>query len=323
MQNSRLNLLSMVLVLLTGGSSLAWWVQEPQVPRKIKRVRRPVFKPRDWDGIYFEDLFRDGLVGQRPRKLSPEELAAKNNPRTTPESKPDNGQVNEGWSQWISATTIEDEVKSRQQALAADITTPGKFKTDYDKVHHSFSILSMLFAIIRDYDADVRWKNFAGPAQASFERAAANSRVGTIQAYESCKRRALELQDMVRGGNFTGTDKASESLDWSQVVGHSPIMEQLEISYDELKRRTARKSEFEGAMSDVLHHAELIGAMSQAIQQPGMEYAEEDSYVAFAKQMRDSAATIAKSCRDNDFESASNAVNLIGQTCSNCHDEWR
>ncbi len=323
-QFTRLSLISLSLVLVTAGTTLAWFVQEKQQPRKIKRVRRPEFKQRDWDGIYFENLFRDGLVGPRPKKLTAEQLAAQNQPQNSnPDNQAGGSNSGAGWSQWISGTTIEDEVKSLQQQLAVDITTPGKFKTDYDQVHHSFSMLSMLFAIIREYDDDVRWKKFAGEAQASFERAAANSRVGTIQAYESCKLRSQQLQDMVRGGNFSGTDKAPESLDWSQVVDHSPVMEQLESSYDKLKKMTARESEFNGAIADVLHQAELIAAMSETIRQPAMEYGEEEGYLEFARQMRDAAATVAKGCRNNDFETASNAANLIGQTCTNCHEEWR
>ena len=99
----------------------------------------------------------------------------------------------------ISRSTVEDEVKRLQKQLSLDVTTPGKFKSDYAKAHQSFSILSMLFAVIAEYDEDVRWKKFAAEAQVSFEKAAANSRVGTIQAYESCRRRLEELTDMVRG----------------------------------------------------------------------------------------------------------------------------
>ena len=73
----------------------------------------------------------------------------------------------------------------------------------------------------------------------------------------------------------------------------------------------------------MLHQAELIAVMSETIRQPAMEYGEEEGYLEFAKQMRDAAATVVKGCRNNDFETASNAANLIGQTCTNCHEEWR
>ncbi|MEL7496357.1 MAG: hypothetical protein AAFN77_02015 [Planctomycetota bacterium] len=328
-QRSFLIAASLSLIFVFAGTALAIRFQDTgqkKVP-VIKRVKRPVFKEKDWDGIYFGDLFKEGLVGPRPEKLAPGQLpqnptqVAGNSTQTKEAASTPAGGF--AWSKVISASSIEDEVKALQQTLAADITTPSKFKSDYAKVHQSFSMLSMLFAVVREYDDDVRWKKFSGPAQASFEKAAANSRVGTIQAYESCKRRSADLQEMVRGGNFAGTEKAPEELDWSAVVGHSPIMKQMEVSYGELKQKTANEKEFTGNLSDVLRHAELVALMSRAVQLENMEYAEEDGYVDYAKSMFEAANKVSQGCRTNDFAAVSKNVNLIGQTCSNCHDDWR
>lgn len=305
--------------------SPAWGLGQSE-PRKVKRVKRPTFKQRDWDGIYFQDLFREGLVGQRPAPLDPAQLATGGGAPTVGGNPAGGGGNAEGgfrWSSFVSAATLEDEVKALQQNLATEITTPGKFKSDYAKVHQAFSMLSLLFAVIREYDGDVRWQGDAGAAQASFERAAANSRVGTVQAYESCKRRRDDLQELVRGGNFAGEEKPPETLDWSQVVGHSPVMERLEISFDKLKKMTSSKGEFSGAVPDVLHESELVALMAQAIQREGMEYAPEESYRDYAGQMSQAAVSIGQACRDNDYDAVSLAVNKIGQACSNCHDEWR
>lgn len=304
-------------------SSLQAQTKIPQV----RRVKRPKFVEKQWEGIFFKDLFTEGLVGQRPEKLAPGQapvipglVAGGPKPAAADADSSANGT---GWSVIISGSSLEDEVKTLQQSLAKDITTPSKFKADYGKVHQSFSILSMLFAVIREYDSDVRWKKFAPEAQASFEKAAANSRVGTIQSYESCKRRAEDLTEMVRGGNFNGTEKAADELDWSTVVGHSPIMKQLEISLGKLKPLTSSKKEFESNVGEVMRHAELIAVMSKTVQLENMEYAEEEGYVEYAKAMLDAANKTAQGCRNGDYDAVTAGVNMIGQTCSNCHDDWR
>lgn len=330
-QRSTLIPFALAVIFSFAGSTLAICLQgsqDTQVPYKVKRAKRPVFKPRDWEGVYFEDLYRDGLAGPRPSRLAPGELPRPNvaNNGSTGTNNDNGTNADAGgfaWSKLISASSIEDEVKSIQQQLAVDITTPTKFKSDYAKSHQSFSILSMLFAVVREYDAQVRWKEFAGDAQASFEKAAANSRVGTIQAYESCKRRSEDLKELVGGGKFNGTDKAPESLDWSLVVGHSPVMLRLEQSYEKLKQMTANQGEFNKNLSEVLRESELVALMAYSIQQEGMEYAAEESYVEYAKTMQSAASKGAAGCRTNDFDSVSAAVNVIGQSCSNCHDEWR
>ena len=37
----------------------------------VKRVQRPTFKQKDWDTVFFKNIFEDGFVGKRPANLSP------------------------------------------------------------------------------------------------------------------------------------------------------------------------------------------------------------------------------------------------------------
>lgn len=319
------SLLVITLVCLTtfSGVYAAKMVQERQ-SKKVKRVKRPVFGQPDWDGIYFEDLYKEGLVGPRPAKIAPGAMPIQ--PSTVASTNGGGAVESEGgfaWSKFVSSSTIEDEVKALQTSLVKDVTTPVKFKSDYAKVHQSFSMLSMLFGIVREYDDDVRWKRFAPSAQASFERAAANSRVGTIQAYESCKRRKDDLVEMVRGGNFAGEEKPPEQLDWSAVVERSPIMDRLQVSYDLMKQTTSSEGEFAKSVDQIRHEAELVAAMSQTLMKENMTDADDEGYLEFAKSMSDAAVLATKACAEKDYDGASRAVNLIGQSCSNCHDEWR
>ena len=310
-------ILSLVTAITASGLMAAVVVQDRKV-KKVKRVKRPTFTQRDWDGIYFNDLFAEGLVGQRPSVA--DQVAAQAQAENTGEASA-SGEF--AWTNYISGSTIEDEVKALQSQLIKDITTPVKFKSEYNKAHQSFSMLSMLFAIIREYDGDVRWERSADVAQVSFERAAANSRVGTIQAYESCKRRKEDLQELIRGGNFAGQEKAPDELDWSIVVDRTPIMKRLEISNAQLKQLTANEGSFKKEIETIAHESELVAAMAETIIRENMTDAEDDGYVEFAKAMSAAAVSVTKACENEDYDAASNAVNLIGQSCSNCHDEWR
>ena len=317
-----LTLVLLVIAAVAAGTMTAFAVQdkENQVP-KVKRVKRPQFSERDWDGIYFEDLFKEGLVGDRPQPAVPGQTAGVGSTGNAGEQE--QGSATFAWSKHISASTIEDEVKAIQNQLALDITTPVKFKSEYAKSHQSFSVLSMMFGMIREYDQDVRWKRHAPAAQASFERAAANSRVGTVQAFESCKRRNEDLREMVRGGNFAGTEKPPEELDWSVVVDRNPIMHRLEAARKKLKELSANKGEFNRELAKVLHESEMVAAMAQTLQRENMPEYDEDGYADYAKQMSTAANQAVEACKTQDYDAASKAINMIGQTCSNCHDEWK
>lgn len=324
MKHNSLLIFGLVSAVFVSGTVAAVVVQDRQnrrEARKVKRVKRPQFTEQDWDGIYFENLFKEGLVGERPNPQTGPAIK----PTQTVEASADDTGNSEGfaWSKQISGSTLEDEVKALQGQLAKDVTTPVKFKSEYAKAHQSFSILSMIFGIIREYDADVRWKKYAPAAQASFQKAAANSRVGTSQAFQSCKTRSEDLQGMIRGDNFAGTEKPAEELDWSLVIDRNPIMNRLETSRVRLKLMTSNKGEFEKEISSVFHESQIVAAMAQTLLKENMPEAEEESYLEYAQSMTKAARQAAEACKTRNFDEVSKAVNLINQSCSNCHDDWK
>ena len=328
MRLSRIASVCLLLACIVSGALAATVVQERKANerkvKKVTRVKRPKFTPRDSDGIYFNNLFVEGLVGPRPQPATPGGDSSKTSKTTGQLAGVGNANntTKFAWSKNIDRGTLEDEVKSLQKLLSTDITTPIKFKSDYGKVHHSFAMLSMVFAIVREYDDEVRWKKFAGEAQASFERAAANSRVGTIQAYESCKRRKGDLEEMVRGGNFASDDKAPETLDWSTVVERSPIMDRLDESRTRLKQLTSSKGEFSKGIDKVTHEAQLVAAIAMVLTRENMTDADDDGYVEYAMAMNKAALEIRDACRNQDYELASRAANTVIQSCDDCHGEW-
>ena len=63
--------------------------------------------------------------------------------------------------------------------------------------------------------------------------------------------------------------------------------------------------------------------MAEAVQQPDMDYADDEGYVAYANQMRSAATAAAKASRNKNYAKLNNAVNAVGQSCANCHGDYR
>jgi cytochrome c556 len=315
----RLFLTALVAALLVIQSPAMPTPQDERRVKKVTRVKRPVFKERDWDGIYFKDLFKDALVGDRPEKAAPDPKV----PAAVAEAGPSASATKFRWSTIIGRETLEDEIKRVANQLNSEITTPIKFKSEYAQAHQSFSMLSMLFAIVHEYDDEVRWKKFAPDAQASFQRAAASSRVGTIQAYENCKRKKQDLTEMVRGGNFIGGEEVPETLNWGAVIDRSPIMERLEAANQNLKQMTANEREFTSELAKLVHESQIVAATALILTQENMTDADDDGYRDFAMAMHEAAMEIVQAAKNQDFESATRAANRLNQSCDDCHSEWR
>lgn len=296
----------------------------------VRRAKRPTFQPRDWDGIYFENLFREGLVGPRPQpgaSTSPRPAiaagAAGSGRQMAADSAGDASAPGGAWASVVPGEAIESEVKRLQLQLEQDLTTPIKFKTDYLKVRQSYSLLSMWFAIIFEYDGDVRWKQAAAVVQPACWRAAANARTDGEQAYQYARLRKEELQTLIRGGSFGDSEKPIAAVDWTQVVDRVPTMVQLEASLTGLKALTASKSEFEGGEDNVVQQAAVIAAIAKVLANEAMEGGDDEGYRDLAGEMQSEATTLLEAVKLKDYASASSAVNRIEQSCNKCHEDWR
>jgi hypothetical protein len=292
--------------------------QQPKKIRKVKRVARPDFSESK-DDIYFEDVFSQGLVGQRPESATAE--IAKTGKGTDQKEATESSAA--GWSTLIDGTTIEDEIKSLNQALARTVTTPVKFKTAYNDVRQTMSLLSMSFAIIREYDAEVRWNRDAAAAQAALQQAATLARSNSDQAFNYCKARKFDLEDLVRGGSFAETEKPSDELDWSEVVGRSETMVRLEQSDSLLKEWTADEKTFAKQKAKIIREAQWVAAIADVIAKEGMDDADVDEYLDFCMAMKTAALQTISATKSDDFDAAGKSANLVSQSCNNCHEDWR
>jgi cytochrome c556 len=229
-----------------------------------------------------------------------------------------------GWSKWIAASTIEDEVKAIKVAVDKQLTTPTQFRgQDYKQCRRDFTVLAVLFAIVEQYDGEVRWKQQAPALREVFARAAANCKTGSDQAYNEAKQRKLDLEEVIGGGALNlPAGKPREG--WDSVCDRSPLMQRLEISFEQkLRAMTSSENALKSDAEAVYHEAQLVAAFAQILRQSGMEDADDDAYAAHCDAMRGAAGQLAEAARAASYPQASSAVGQIGAACTACHADYR
>lgn len=313
---------SMILVLAFVGTT--WLAAQTSVPRAKRRARLPDLGSPLVADPFFKDAFTEALTGDRPANFG-------TLPQSPPTTRPDTegGQVDGessgyAWSKIISASTIEDEVKRMKLELDKSVTTPGRFKAgDYRKCQRSFTVLGLMFAIIAEYDGDVRWRDQARIARDRFGRAGLNAKVGTSQTYDEAKARHVELQDLIQGARISG-NRPNEEFSWDQICDRVPLMERLEQARQErLKQWIANRSLFTNNRDNIRHEAEVIAAIFEAIQNEGFEFWDDDQYLDYCKQMKQYSRDIVEAVDLGNYESTRKAVGNIEKTCSQCHEDFR
>jgi len=292
-----------------------------------RRAEPPTFPSKDPDGIFFEDVFREGLVGERPANLSAAIVATPNGGGNAGSSSGE-GSGGDGLYQWsgiISATTVENEIKARKLMLDKDVTTPGKFKGGgYKLLRKHCSVVAMLFAIAAEYDGDIRWKNVAPGARDVFGRTAGNAKVGTDQVYNEAKLRRDDLRDLVGGASWSPPKEGTPKADWSLVCDRSPLMQHIsEGMKNVVSPGVANAADFAKNKDSIAHQAELIAAVGEVLAFEGMEDGEDDDYAEFSHTMRDAAKQLVEGVKTDNYDKARSAAGAITQSCDECHELYR
>jgi hypothetical protein len=313
--------------LVSGIALTASLLVAQQKQTTVKRAKPPKFDPAKVSEYFFEDAFAK-VIGERPAAnataVAPTNGSVAASPTVT-SGTTSPAASSGGWSQLISSTTIEDEIKAIKREVDKNITTPSDFAgRGHKTIRREFSILAMLFAIIAEYEGDVRFKKDAPAARNLFARAANNTKAGgNTTVFSEAKTRKTDLDELLGGSSLT-TEGASEAPDWPTIIDRSPLMQRLETAFQgKVTPALSNKDEFAKNTDAVLHESELIGAMATVLTKEGMSDADDETYAGFAKTMKEAAHEVASAVKSNNYDQARAASGKIDKACSQCHESYR
>ncbi len=308
-------LLGTILAVMAGGDARA--------DRAAKPVRRSAPPTGAWDkgtaGTFFDDAFST-LDGPRPA-LAPRAVA----PAAAQAAAPGAGAAGGfRWSALVSEGTLTDEIKDMKSVVAEATARPSDFKGGgYEKAREAFSSIALAFAVIAAYDQDVRWKKDAEQARDLFARVGFNCKVGTDQSLAESKLGLADLEAMLDGGSPERQADLEDDFRWSQVAGRPALMTRLEAAETGVGAGMASKAEFDRRLAELVHDAEMVAAIGEAVQQPDFEYHDDDTYRGYASAMRDAALRLRAACVEKNYEAARSAAGDLKKSCDACHGDYR
>jgi hypothetical protein len=284
-----------------------------------RRARPPKFS-KSIEDAFFPDA-REKLVGPRPtvaKSLALPNAAPANSAGAAPSGS------GRGWSRLLSAEAVEDEIKSQQRQLADSVKNPAKFKGGgYQEARGGLSVLAVMFAVAAEYDGSIRWRREAAAARDLFSRAGFNCKAGSDASYNEAKARALDLETLVRGGPLQLPAAAGDAA-WPKVADRPPLMKRLEQAQQQaVAPLVASKAEFERHVDRLAHEAQIIAAMAEVISREGYEFADDETYLEYARAMQRQALQVRDAAMAKNYEQARQAAGELGKACSTCHEGYR
>lgn len=304
------------------------WAAPLRVERGKPQARARAHQPTTWDkateAVFFADAFAT-LEGERPDFAAaiarPAAAAA---PQAAASAAASAAAGGFKWSGLVSPDTLADEIKEMNARVAAAVTSASDFKGGgYDEARVGFSAIALAFAVIAEYDGDVRWKKDAEQVRDLFARVAANCKVGTAQSFNEAKARVEDLAALLEGSGVEAKADREGDFAWSQVAGRPALMGRLEGADGLAAAATASKEEFNKQVEKFLHEVEMVAVIGEVIQRPAYEYHDDDTYRGHAAAMRDAALQAREAALKGDYDAARTAVGMLKKSCDACHGDYR
>jgi len=316
----------MLLSLLFSGLAIVTAAgAKPQAPN------RRAAPPTSWDkataATFYDDAFSQ-LTGHRPdfAATSGRPVALPGPGGGRPATGPAEGDSGGAfkWSALISGETLEDEIKEQRELVLPTVASPSTFKGGgYQQARDSFSMLALAFGLIAAHDEDVRWKKDAAAARDLFARAGFNCKTATDQAFNESRLRIEDLQLLLNGNTPKGKPDREEDFKWSQTAARPALMARLELAEKAIASQLSAEGEFKKSLDILVHEAEIMAAIGEAIGLPDFEDHDDDSYLEFAHGMRDAAVRVREACQKKDYAAARSAAGEISKACNGCHEGYR
>ncbi|HEY2883237.1 MAG TPA: cytochrome c [Pirellulales bacterium] len=286
--------------------------------------------PTQWESRVTDTFFGDArtaLSGERPAGLSLTASSKKAGGTGSGAATGEAGGDKAGggdWSKQISADTLQDEVKTLAPSLAEAVKNQQGWSAGAKKARLTLSELAALFAIMNEYDGDVKWKAQAAAARDLFAKAGYNCKAATDQTFRGAKTCSDDLQNLLRGETIPAPANVDPKTDWSKVSNLAPLMTRLELAQrDRISAAMANAGDFKKNAAQLAHESELITAFAEVISRPGMENAEDEKFRGYAQALQKSAAEVRQAVSAGNYDAARTAAGTMSKACANCHGDFR
>jgi hypothetical protein len=233
------------------------------------------------------------------------------------------------WSTVIAPSTVADEVKSIKIRMDQEVRSPSSLAGERAQVvRRDFTTLAMLFAIVSEYDGEIRFRGSAKVARDRFAAAAAAmsniDRIGIAAAFREVEARRQDLQDLLSGSDLAADSSVDAATDWAQLAERPSLMQRLETGVQERLTAWTRDADAcRGNAEGIVHEGELAAAIAVAVTQPGVADSDDREYAALAAEMGAAARDVAAAVRAGEPENAQPPVARLRDSCTRCHELYR
>jgi hypothetical protein len=286
-----------------------------------RRAPAPKFDAATVNDIFFPDARK--VLGPGGPPVPGQPIAGPGQPvgPGAPAASTDNGATDGNkWSALVSAESLEGEIKTQPGQIDAALKEGDPRKA----VRMVMTSIAAIYGVIYRYDTDVRWKADSHALRDSFARAGNNLKAWTDSQKKEVAKLKTDLSDLIQGNTPAMTPKFDGEAPWNEIADRPPLMHRLEQGQSTRMNVWSKDSASLKSNTDAfIREAEIIGMIGKIIQDKSYEFADDATYVGFAKDLETHARAAVDAAKKGDAAAAASAVSKMQKACDDCHGGYR
>ncbi|MGE3315130.1 MAG: hypothetical protein AB7O26_08425 [Planctomycetaceae bacterium] len=228
-----------------------------------------------------------------------------------------------GWKQLVSVETLDAEVKTIRNNLAAALQSVGKYNAKYKDVQVLGSTLAAIGEIAAEHPDAVRWKRNALHVREIGSSIESSADKTGGDAYRATKASYDALTGLLDGNSAAGLEEPPARGGFSEFADRGGLMKRIESGFRWLKKEISSESSLQANSAKVVHEAEILAALGRAIEGNDYASADEADYAAHAKAFIEAAVEMSKAGSASQLPALIDARDRVQKKCDECHSAYR
>jgi hypothetical protein len=227
------------------------------------------------------------------------------------------------WDQLIDSQTLDDEVKSIRNFLNENLQTVGNYNSSMLMIPPKAATLAVLAAVAMEHSEDVTWREDAG----YIRDLAAEMNADVLQRGAKTQRRLLglyeSLSDTLNRSRPAGLAEPQPLDSYADIAEMRLVMMRMSAAEQQMRTEAGSEGAFSSNADMVRHEAAVLGTLTHSVTLPGYGYADDPTFVGYARKIVDAARSLKVAADSNDFATYEQQLSIISTACQACHSEYK
>lgn len=227
------------------------------------------------------------------------------------------------WAAILPADLLVAEVTRIRERFEPKLSSVANFNNSLLDFPPYAAELAALGGIATEHSGNIPWKE-----NAKFVRDLASEMLSDQlqrgqKSYEQVNVPFGKVATLLDGKRPDDLPESDDATDFAMVADFGYLMRRFEAGQNAMQTIGSSEPAFKENSADLAREARVIAALSRVFALDDYGYGEDPEFQKFATTMTESALATAAAAEKGDFKAFDESLNALGQSCVQCHGEYR